>query len=277
MRLFVFALFILTAFPAFAADGAKESAYDRVMRTDTIRCGYLVYAPYIEKDPNTGKMSGIFYDIMEEIGKNASLKIDWAEEVGYENIFSGLDAGRYDVFCGGLWPNAARAKAGAFSIPAFFSTITAWGKAGDARFRDGLDKANVPDVRIAVIDGSQEDVIARTDFPKALRVSSPTLSPFTDNFDKIASGKADLTFVEPSLVKAYVAANPGSLAQISPEPLRVFGNTLAIGRREGDLKDFLNIALQELLYNGSIDKILTAHEKYPGSFQRAAKPYEASP
>lgn len=65
---------------------------------------------------------------MEEIGKKASLRVNWVEEVGYENVFPGLDSRRYDVFAGGLWPNASRAKASSFSIPVFYSVIKAWGR-----------------------------------------------------------------------------------------------------------------------------------------------------
>ena len=45
----------------------KESTYERVIRTGEIRCAYAVYEPPLIKDPNTGKLSGIFYDVMEEV------------------------------------------------------------------------------------------------------------------------------------------------------------------------------------------------------------------
>src|ERR1700694_448044 len=159
----------------------KSSAFDRVAKTRTIRCAYLLYSPYFRKDPNTGELSGIFHDIMEEVGKNSGLKIDWAEQVGYENIFAGLNADRYDVFAGGLWPNSTRAQAGYFSSPVFYSVIRAWGRPNDERFVNNLSSINSPDVRIATIDGAMEDIIAKTDFPKAQRVSLPELSPFPKN------------------------------------------------------------------------------------------------
>src|SRR5687768_13014071 len=74
----------------------RESVFAKILNTRTIRCSYLIYSPYFRKDPNTGRLSGIFHDVMEEIGKNAGLKIEWVEQVGYENIFPGLKAGRYD-------------------------------------------------------------------------------------------------------------------------------------------------------------------------------------
>ncbi|MEK7801112.1 MAG: hypothetical protein AAB276_01545 [Pseudomonadota bacterium] len=40
-KLLIVSLLILAVvFPAYASDASKESVYDRVMRTGTIRCGY---------------------------------------------------------------------------------------------------------------------------------------------------------------------------------------------------------------------------------------------
>lgn len=273
MKILTLALMLTSlSFPAFAAE--KESAFDRVMKTQTIRCGYNQYAPYFIKDANTGEFSGIFHDIMEELGKNAGLKIEWAEEVGFDGIFTGLADGRYDVWCSGIWPSTSRSRVGTFTSPVFFSTIVSWAKPGEARFKTLAD-FNKADVRLATIDGAQEDSIARTDFPLAQRISSSASTLFTDNFLKISTGKADVVFAEPSAAMAYAAANPGKLAPLLPEqPLRVFGNTLAVNKGETSLNELLDQGMLELLYSGRIEAILKRHEKYPGSFLRVAKPYE---
>ncbi len=203
----------------------RSSALERIEKTRTIRCSYLIYSPYFRKDPNTGKLSGIFHDLMEEIGKNAGLKIDWVEQVGYENIFAGLKTDRYDVFAGGLWPNSTRAQVGFFTVPVFYSVIKAWGRPDDKRFINNLSAINSPGVRIAAIDGAMEDIIAKTDFPAAKRVSLPELSPFTQNLLNITSNKADVTFAEPGIVAEFLATNPGKLKELAPgQPMRIFGN-----------------------------------------------------
>lgn len=250
-----------------------ESRLTQVIKSGEIRASYLIYSPYFRKDPNTGELSGIFHDLMEEIGKKAGLRINWVEEVGYENIFAGLDSGRYDVFAGGLWPSTSRAKAGSFSIPVFFSVIKAWGRADETRFAN-LSAINSPDVRIATIDGAMEDIIAQADFPKATRVSLPQLSPFTQNLLNITSGKADVTFAEPGIVSEFLATNPGTLKELAPDrPLRIFGNSLVIKRGDFEFQEFLDVALAELLYSGLVDKILKKYEPGPGVFPRAALPY----
>ncbi len=252
----------------------SETAMDRVLRTGKIRCSYALYSSYFRKDPNTGALSGIFHDVMEAIGKNAGLKIDWAEEVGYVNIFPGLESNRCDAFCGGLWPNASRAKAAAFSIPINYSAITTWVRTDDHRFDNDLSLINSPSIRIATLDGAMEDLIAKTDFPKAKRVSLPELSSFALNLTNISTKKADVTFAEPMVVQEFLKTNPGVLRQVMPDkPLRVFGNAIAVKKGETELRDFLNVALEELLNDGSIAKILDHYDTNGSSFYPVALPY----
>lgn len=256
------------------SDGARESVMQRVLRTGVIRCGYLPYSSYFRKDPNSGKLSGIFHDVMEEIGKNAGLKIEWVEEVGYQGIFPGLDSNRFDVFCGGLWPNTTRAKAAAFSIPIFYSAITTWCRTGDNRFDKDLNVIDNPNIRVATIDGAMEDLITKMDYPKATRLSLPELSPWVQNCLNIIHNKADLTFAEPMVVNEFLKSNPGTLKQVQPDkPIRIFGNTLAVQREEHSLRDFLNVALNEMLHSGRVDKILARYESNRKTFYPVAKPY----
>lgn len=251
----------------------KEGRLETILSTGKIRASYLIYWPYFQKDPNTGELSGIFYEIMEEIGKAAELEILWVEEVGYENIFVGLDNHRYDVFAGGLWPSTSRAKAGGFTIPVFYSIIKAWGRSEEYRFKD-LSGINDPSVKIATIDGAMEDIIAKNDYPLAQRESLPELSPFTQNLLNITTKKADITFAEPGIIQQFLRTNPGLLKELAPDkPIRIFGNSLVVQRGDFELKAFFDIALKELLYNGTVEQILNKYEPAPGVFPRAALPY----
>jgi ABC-type amino acid transport substrate-binding protein len=95
------------------ATAKQETAFQRVLRTGEVRCSYIPYPPYCIKEPNTGKLSGVFVDVMEKIGEKLQLKVNWVEEVGWGTIFEGLGSGRHDVFAAGLWESSARAKTSA--------------------------------------------------------------------------------------------------------------------------------------------------------------------
>src|SRR5881296_3114516 len=75
-----------------AANGlSKESVYDRVMRTKTLRAAWLTYPPAAMKDTTTGKMSGTFVEGLETIAKNLDLKVEWMDgETPWGALIEGL-------------------------------------------------------------------------------------------------------------------------------------------------------------------------------------------
>lgn len=267
-------LLLTTGCTSSVSNHQRETALQRILKSGKIRCSYLVYSSYFRKNPNTGKMSGIFYDVMEEIGKDSGLQIDWVEEVGFQTIFPGLNTDRYDVFAAGLWPNISRAKAASFTVPVNYSAITAWVRPEDHRFDSNLSLIDSPLVKIATIDGAMEDLIAKTSFPKAARVSLPESSPFVQNLLNVADKKADITFSEPMVVAEYLKTNKNKLRQIGADkPIRIFGNCLAVKTGETELRDFLNVAILEIVQDGRVDKILKRYESSPNYFYPVARPY----
>lgn len=264
--------------PSTIAPRQSSSLYDKVLTAGEIRCSYLIYPPYCLKDPNTGKLSGIFVETMEAVGKKLGLRIVWSEEVGYESLIEGLRANRYDVFAGGLWPNSQRGKVVQFSKPVFYSSVRAYGRTNDSRLTKNLEMLNSPKFKIAVIDGTVEDYIARTDFPKAQRLSLTQLSPFSQNLLNVASAKADLTFAEPGIVNIFLKDNPGTLKELAPEkPLRIFGNALAFKLGEVKFASMINTALDELVNDGTIELLIKKYEPAQGAFLRTALPYRPVP
>lgn len=252
----------------------KISLYERVLKAGKIRCSYCAYPPYCIKDPNTGKFSGIFVDVMEEIGRKLGLKIEWVEEVGWGTIFEGLDSDRYDVHGSGLWQNGTRGKKAFFSAPLFYNAIRIWVRAGDDRLK-ALADLNSPEVRVAVQDGAIEDLIARSDFPNAQRVSIAQLNPWTDNLLNITSKKADVTFAEPAVILPFLAKNPGTLRELAVgRPIRVFANSYPFKMGETEFKSMIDSAIAEIISEGTMDKILKKYENGPDEYLRVAPPYE---
>lgn len=253
----------------------KPSVYDRVIQSGTIRASYAVYPPYSLKDPNTGKMSGLYVDALEEAARRLELKVQWTEEVGWGAIFEGLNSDRHDIFGAGIWRNATRSKVGDFSRPLIYNVIKVWGRPDEKRFSGDWSKINDPSVRIATLDGAVEDLIAKSDYPKATRVSVPQLAPWTDVLLNITSRKADVTFAEPSAVNLFLEKNPGTLKDLSPDkPVRVFANAYAFKLGEEKFKSMLDGALEEIINDGTLERIIAKYERHPGEFYRIARPYE---
>ncbi|MDD5586053.1 MAG: transporter substrate-binding domain-containing protein [Alphaproteobacteria bacterium] len=260
------------------ADSSRESAFDRVMRTQTIRCGYTAAPPLLIRDPNTGALSGIAHDFMEALGKALSLKIDWAEETGWGSFPAALKGGRVDAFCTGAWSSAARARETDAGMPFSYQPYYAFVRAGDTRFDNRLEAINDPAITIALIDGDTSSIIAASDFPKAKAVQLPEMAHVDELFINVMTGKADVTFIDASFAAGFEANNPGKIRRVQAKtPLRVFGNVIFIAQGQDKFRRMLNTATQELLSSGQVEKILARYEKFPGAILRAAPGFRTEP
>jgi ABC-type amino acid transport substrate-binding protein len=267
-------LALLAAVPAFAAGEGKESTYDRVLRTGVIQCGYIVYPKQVEKDPNTGVISGVAYDVIEEAAKQLGFKVEWAEEVGTATFVEGLKLGRFDLLCNTAFESASRARYIASTIPVFHTPVFALARADDARFGNDLNAIDAPEVKVGVIDGSQYTIIAQQMFPKAQMVSLSDMTDFTQLLQETETGKVDVGFADLAITKKYMASNPGKLKTVGNMPVRLYSNAFLYRRGDEDFGGMIDVALRNLHNFGIVEKILQKHEDQPGIFYRAARPYE---
>ncbi len=276
MTSFITAFFIiLVSFPALAAN-EKESAFDRVMRTGQLRCGYGTGAPLIVVDPNTKEISGIAYDLVEEMGKALNIEIVWAEEVSWGSLSAALRSGRVDAICSTVWASPSRGKSMAFTRPVFYSTVEAFARIDDKRFDNSLDRMNQPDVRIAVAEGDVTEEIANLDFPKATQAVHPQLAGDEYIFMSLIENKADILFLNTAHMIDFMKKRPGTIRKIPlPRPLRVWKNTFAVEIHEQELKDMLDTTVDQLLNTGMVDRLIKKYEpEFPGVFLPVARPYE---
>lgn len=257
----------------FATD--KESAYDRVMESGKIRCGYVTWDSVIEKDPNTGEFSGITYEIMEEAGKLLSVDVEWVEELGWANTVEALNSGRIDAVCTGYWRNPQEGKFVNFTIPLFYSAVGVYVRKDDERFDNDLQQINNTDITISSSDGMMSGIIANQEFPDAKVLSHPNLTDLSVNLMDVVTKKADVTFSNTTVGNEFIANNPGTLKNIAvKQPIRVFGNTIALPQDDHRIKIMIDSALIQLRDSGYIDRIIDRYEKHKGSFYRVSKPYE---
>ena len=249
------------------------SLLSMVLEKGEIRAGYVIDPPALIKDPNTGALSGIFYDTMQEAGKNLGLKINWVEEAGWGTMIEGLEAGRYDIIVTDLWPNAARSKSIDFTNALYYIPIGVYVRPGDNRFSN-LNAINSSDITIATIDGEMSSLIAQTDFSQAKVISLAQDTPVSQVLLNVSTKKADVTFAQPAIAEEFLANNPGAVENIAKEnPVRYFPNTMGVPKDEEGFKSMINTALEELSNNGTVDRLIAQYEKYDGSYYPVAKPY----
>lgn len=278
MKLFLILISLLivgASNPTSAANTDKESVYDRVMRTGTIRCGYGLWSVYLSKDPNTGKMGGIYYDYMEALGKNLGLKIEWTEEAGWGNYITALENKRFDAFCTVVTLNAERARQADFLTPIFYMGSDIFVAEGDKRFDGNLAAINKPDVTMITYEGDIYSKISAAEFPKSRKFELPQNASSAELFSSLATHKGDVLLVDSSSAYEYMEKNPGKIRKAKlPSPFRASPEGVSIKGGEYRFQRMLDIATIELLTNGTIDTILKKYDPKGIAHIPLVKPYQ---
>lgn len=257
--------------------GENGTVFDRVFKSRTIQCGYIIYEPIVMKDPNTGEMSGLVVDLMNEIAKRAGtgFEVKWTVESSYGTFAEDMKRPNVDLMCATLWTMADTGVYGTSTVPLWYSGLGVYVRADDDRFTD-VSQFNDENVTISGTDGSISNVVAEQDYPKAKLLSLPPSTDYSVQMINVVNKKADVTFLEVNAVEEFMKNNPGTLKNLVPSnPLRVYSNALLVKKGEQEMLNFMNMALTELVNDGFVDKLITKYEAFPGSFYRVAKPYAA--
>lgn len=250
-----------------AAPAHAEDAFDRVIKTRTLNCGYIIVPPYIIKDPNTGKMSGINYDMLEAVGKYLDLKINWSTEIGVGDVAAALSANKFDVICQTMWPSAARFRGMTFANrPQFYSAIYAVARADDKRFDGDLSKANDQSIKAVAVEGDVTMDLVHERLPKATIVPlSPTIG-LGDYLMQLTTKKADILFMDKGSIKDFSKTNPGQIKIVENlPPARIFGEHLAVKLGEYRLRDILDMATLQLVNDGVFEELVKKYSQEYGA------------
>ena len=274
MKLFLSFLFTAFVFVSVLPAHAQESAYERIIKTKTLRCGYVNYPPLLKKDPNSGEFTGIGVDVMKRAAELMQVNIEWAEETSWATYIEGLQTNRFDALCTMDFYLPAYVGKVELTSPLFFTGIGIYKRPDDERFPLGYKDFDRADVSISAIDGSLSMMIKNSDFPKAKLISMPNMTDYTFILSNVVSKKADITFVERSVANDFLKKNPGALVNISEEnPLRIYPYFIPVKFGETGLKSVFDGIIALMINNGEIEKILKAHEGDQQSFYRVSPQY----
>ncbi len=259
------------------ASEKRETAYERIMRTGVIRCGYAVWNPIIAKDPNTGDISGVFYDYLNALGKKLDLKVEWTSELNFATYLSDLNYGKFDLECSGGLPDATRGKFVEYTQPIFYTPLYVFVKNGVAVYDNKLRALNAKDKSFVSIDGTLSGNLAKTLFPQSRTVGLPGTSPLSDMLEQVAYGKADAFITDAMFGAEYMAKRPNTIRRVVSPPLTVTSYSITVPAGETRLAAMLNTATNEMLFDGTIESILRKHNLSTDIALRVAAPYSSPP
>lgn len=249
----------------------KETAYERVMQTHTLRCGYALWPTQSERDPNTKEMKGIVPDFVNQIGQKLGLKIEWTEEILWGQQAEALKSGRIDAICAsdGPWVYSGAGYVD-YVTPMLYVPVYVYGRADETRFKTLAD-ANNEGVTFSTMDGDASLTLAVERFPKAKRVELPQSADPTLTVMNVMTGKADLVLMSPQTVEAVNKNNENKLVKIFPEPLVVVSSSLSVAKGEQELLQMLNQGMSVLQQLGISDAILDRFDPEHKLVLRVAK------
>jgi ABC-type amino acid transport substrate-binding protein len=251
---------------AHIAEAKKETTFERVVRTNTLRCGYIPIRPMINKDANTGELSGVSYDLVNQMAQNLGLKVEWVGESGFVSMSEDLDRGRFDMICNTLMPGAKRARALDFSRTLFMMPALLWINGDDMRVGDDLSWANDPEVTFSFIDGIVFDAIARREFPKATIQNLPELTAQSEQLMDVVTKKADATINIAFEGRQFLQENPGTIKPASDSPVAHIFYAFPLPKGDYKFKTMIDTALDEMINNGTINRMLAASDIISGSY-----------
>ena len=262
--------------PSGMASGARETAFDRVVRSGTLHCGYEYWDGAVMRDTQTGEVYGPWVDLTNKLGKALGLRIDWTYQVGWGDVGVALKSGKIDAMCAGMWTSASKAKEIAFTTPLAFQALEAFVRTDEHRFDGGLESLNDPQVNMSVIDSDNSDFIAQGDFPKAHRVALSALNGTdSEQLIQVMNGKADVAFVAAGAWRQFEKSNPGKIRRLAPEhKLRAFGLAYAVDNQDHRMVQMLNTAIDEIHNSNDIDKVLDkANIDFPDMYIKLLKQF----
>jgi len=253
---------------------AQESTFDRIARTNTLRCGYAIATPWMMVDPKTNQLTGVDLDVTNALAEKIGVKVEWVEETGWGVAEQGLIGGRYDMLCGSVCVDPKRDRAATFSTPFLSIPLLAVVRSDDHRFDGDISKINTHDVRIGVKNGHVFEYTANERFPAAQKVYANDISDDTEFLEMLKDNKIDIAFTGQSTLDDYTAKNPGVARSLS-EPVRFCEGAFLLPAGDERLKHMVDDAVMELNSNGRLNDLIGKYVKLDPRYVRLpALPYE---
>lgn len=246
-----------------AAEAAPQTtAYQRLLTTGTLKCGYNYWEPGIIKNDD-GTLRGYVVDVINEVAKTGDFEVEWVGPIGWGNVAEELASGKIDMMCAGMWQSGLKAKRMVFSHPFSYEGVGAFIRKDEKRFTK-LEDLNQPSVTLATIDSDNSAFIAKDNFPQAKILALPMGASDAELALAVSTGKADATFVSEGLAADFTKKNPGKITQLQPGTrLRLFGHTFVANAGEFQLIHFFETTLAELTNAGTIGHIIDKYPTYP--------------
>lgn len=251
----------------------QESAYARVMRTGVLRCAYMQWPTYFERNPNTGEITGLGAEIYREMVELIGLKIEYVESVIGQQV-EDLNNAKVDAVCNDSYYLFSSVKFEDYTVPAYLAPVFVAVRQNEKRFSKPQD-LNREDVTFIGIDGDVGIELARRHYPKAKLLTLPGSVDAASLLMYVTMKKADATINDPQFFINFNATNkPGVKILFENTPEAVYPVGMGVKKGEQELLNMLNYGFNAMWNVGIAGPILKKYDPTGKALYAVAKSYE---
>lgn len=206
------------------------------------------FPPYEYKE--NGKIVGIDAEIAALIAKELGLELE-IKDVEFKSIVPGVESGKFDIGMAGMTVTETRLKSVNFSTSyatGIQSIIVAEGSPITSVDDLGAEGATY---KIGVQEQTTGDIYCRDDYGDS-RVTSYANGAAA--VEALKAGKVDCVIIDNEPAKAYVKVNEG--LKILDTEYAIEDYAIAISKKNEDLLKKVNEALDKLIKDGTVKKIV---------------------
>ena len=237
-----------------------DSFFNRIIQTQKIRCGYIECGGLIVCD---GKLSGVYFDVMEKIGEKLGFEIEWVRQYEWANLKQAINSGDIDCIAS-VYVTAIRSLFAIFSKPFYYGATGIYVRFDDHRFDGNYLATNHESVKIGLIDGEGAVSLAHEKFSFAKHVYLPENVGFDKLLPLLEAGTIDVALIEQLYVDSLMPAFRGRTKNIAPSPdFGLFATAIMLPQGAFDLREMLNGCLEEMLGLGIVDDIVKKNQAQP--------------
>jgi len=234
----------------------SANTLEKVKKTGILNVGYIPYPPTVQKDPNTGKMTGHYIDTIEYIAKEMGVKVEY-HEAEWGTFIAGLKSGQFDLSIAATYRTIPRAEEVAFTRPLMYVGNSVIVKKEETRFKviKDLDRE---DITIAVTQGEQGHEYARINLTKAkLKVLSSADQSLA--FTEVSTGRTDAALGDSWACKQFAEHHSEVKDLLANTPYNLTPVGWAVRYDDLVWLEFLNTSLDAL---ESIGKLQEFEKRY---------------
>ena len=164
----------------------NESTWERIQRTGEVRFAVFNNPPYFLQNKDTREWEGSLVEMARDVANELKVDIEFVQVGGWGELVLALQSDMID-FAAGMQATPQRATAIDFAGPLYFIE---WVAVNNANFEGGENWSDYdnPDVTIAVITGSSDQLLLSQNAPNATQLQFKDLAGVTL---AVTSGRAD--------------------------------------------------------------------------------------